>query len=50
MEKTYAEFYLAHAYGYRGFDGRNNLHHNADGKLVYPTAALGVIMDPTDKS
>ena len=38
------------AYGYRGFDARNNLYHNANDCLVYTTAALGVIYDPKSHS
>lgn len=36
---------LEHSFGYRGFDSRNNLHYSSKGKIVYPTAALGVVFD-----
>ena len=32
-------------YGYCGRRARNNLFYNADGALVYHTAALGVVYD-----
>jgi WD40 repeat protein len=35
-----------YVYGYRGYDSRQNLFFNKEGKLVYPLAALGIIMDP----
>ena len=34
-----------YVFGYRGYDSRNNLHYNSSGKLVYPTAALGIVLD-----
>ena len=36
---------LAFAYGYCGRRVRNNLFYNVEGKLVYHTAALGVVYD-----
>jgi len=36
---------LEFAYGYCSRRVRSNLFYNADGKLVYPTAALGVVYD-----
>ena len=36
---------LAFVYGYCGRRARNNLFYNADGALVYHTAALGVVYD-----
>ena len=41
-----ASYQIGWAYGYRGFDARNNIHHNDQGCLVYTTAAIGVIYDP----
>jgi len=40
---------IEHVYGYRCFDVRDNLHYNAEGKIVYMTAACGVIMDTETK-
>ena len=34
-----------HIYGYRGYDSRNNLFFTAEGNLVYPMAALGVVLN-----
>ena len=36
---------LDFAYGYRGHDARGNGAYNADGKIVYTTAACGVVYD-----
>lgn len=36
---------LEHIYGYRCEDSRQNVYFNADGKVVYMTAAVGVILD-----
>ena len=33
--------------GFRSFDSRNNLKVTRAGKIVYPAAALGVVMDPS---
>lgn len=41
-EETYA---LDYVLGYRCADSRQNCHMNKDGKIVYMTAALGVILD-----
>jgi hypothetical protein len=41
------EWQIEHAYGYRTHDANQNCRYTADGKIVYMTAALGVIMDPT---
>ena len=37
---------LSWAYGYRGFDTRQNAFYNAKGELVYHTAAVGVVYNP----
>ena len=37
---------LSWAYGYRGFDTRQNVFYNAKGELVYHTAAVGVVYNP----
>eukprot|EP01116_Phalansterium_solitarium_P002565 TRINITY_DN1264_c2_g1_i5.p1 TRINITY_DN1264_c2_g1~~TRINITY_DN1264_c2_g1_i5.p1 ORF type:complete len:658 (+),score=335.13 TRINITY_DN1264_c2_g1_i5:2551-4524(+) len=37
---------LDFVYGYRGYDTRNNLFYNKDGKIVYHVAAVGLILDP----
>ncbi|KAL1523351.1 hypothetical protein AB1Y20_018296 [Prymnesium parvum] len=36
---------LTFAYGYRGRLSRQNLFYNADGRIVYHTAAMGVVYD-----
>ena len=36
---------LLKVHGYRCFDSRNNLRYTNTGKVVYPAAALGVVMD-----
>jgi len=41
-----ASLELDWVYGYRGRDGRNNLHALASGELVYYTAAVAVLYDP----
>lgn len=41
-DETYA---IEHVYGYRCEDSRQNVFYNPDGKVVYPTACLGVILD-----
>lgn len=45
MKSPSQNLVLEHVFGYRGFDSRNNLHYNTFGKMVYNTAALGVVMD-----
>jgi WD40 repeat protein len=40
---------LDFAFGYRCEDSRQNAYFNADGKIVYMTAALGVILDADAK-
>lgn len=40
-----AEWEIEHVYGYRTADCQQNLRYTADGKAVYMTAALGVVMD-----
>jgi len=41
-DQTYA---LEYVYGYRCQDSRQNVYYNADGNIVYITAAVGVILD-----
>ena len=42
---------LQYAHGYRSFDTRNNLKYTSDPtKLVYTTAALGVVLDKEDNT
>ena len=36
---------LLKVHGYRSFDSRNNLKYTASGNIVYPAAALGVVMN-----
>ena len=36
---------LEYVFGYRCHDTRNNLRYASDGKLVYHTAAVGIVMD-----
>lgn len=36
---------LEYVYGYRCEDSRQNVYYNPDGKVVYMTACLGVILD-----
>lgn len=36
---------LEWVHGYRGWDCRNNLRYNADGGVVFHTAAVGVVME-----
>lgn len=38
---------MDYIYGFRSFDSRNNVKFTATGELVYPTAAVGVVLDPT---
>ena len=37
---------LEWAYGYNGCDGRCNLAYDKFGRVVYPVAAVGVVLDP----
>lgn len=37
---------LKRVHGYRSFDSRQNLYYTADGRVVYPAAALGIVLDP----
>lgn len=42
---------LHYAHGYRGFDSRMNLKYTNDPNLiVYPTAALGVVLDKSNNT
>lgn len=43
-----ARLELEHVYGRRAQDVRNNLMYAADGRVVYHTAALGIIYDKVD--
>lgn len=36
---------LEYVFGYRCHDTRNNLRYSSDGKLVYHTAGVGVVLD-----
>ena len=36
---------LAFVYGYCGRSARNNLFYNAGGRIVYHSAALGIVYD-----
>jgi len=46
-DTTYA---LEYVYGYRCQDSRQNVYYNADGNIVYITAALGVILNKADNT
>lgn len=39
------EYELEYVYGYRCEDSRQNVYYNPEGKVVYMTACLGVILD-----
>ena len=43
-------FEIDHVYGYRCEDSRQNVFYNPDGKVVYMTAAVGVILDTKSNS
>ena len=43
-----ASLVLEYVHGYRCEDARNNLRYTRSGKVVYHTAALGVVMDPVE--
>lgn len=45
-----ADFTPQYVYGYRGHDSRENLFFSLAGNLVYPMAALGVILNPNTNS
>jgi hypothetical protein len=36
---------LEYVYGFRSYDGRNNLKYNSKGKVVYHAGALGIVLD-----
>ncbi|CAG9325772.1 unnamed protein product [Blepharisma stoltei] len=40
---------LIKVHGYRSFDSRNNLKYTSTGQVVYPAAALGIVMDPASR-
>jgi WD40 repeat protein len=44
------EYKLEYVFGYRAEDSRNNLYYNADGNVVYMTAALGIILDKEENT
>jgi hypothetical protein len=44
--KPEADLELEYVYGYRANDSRQNLRLNSRGKVIYFTAALGIILDP----
>lgn len=48
-EKPKEEYEIDWVYGYRSDEGRMNLFLNNKGEAVYPTAALGVVYNFTDK-
>lgn len=37
---------LEYVYGFRSHDCRNNLRYTANGKIIYNTAGIAVVMDP----
>lgn len=39
------QYELEYVYGYRCEDSRQNVYYNPDGKIVYMTACLGIILD-----
>jgi WD40 repeat protein len=41
---------LEYVYGYNGRDGKANAHLNAEGRVVYHTAAVGITLDPENKT
>ena len=41
---------LKYVFGYRAFDTRNNLKYSSEGKIVYHTAALGVVMNKEENT
>ena len=45
--KEVTDLSLHHIHGYRGFDGRNNLHFINDGaEIVYHAAGAGIVLNP----
>jgi hypothetical protein len=40
-----ASLELDYIYGFRCFDSRNNIKFTINNELVYPTAAVGVVLD-----
>lgn len=47
MDKPDETYALEYVFGYRSADSRQNVHLNCEGKVVYMTAALGVVLDHT---
>ncbi len=43
--KPEEEYELEYVYGYRSADSRQNVSYNCEGKVVYMTAAVGVVLD-----
>jgi microtubule-associated protein-like 6 len=41
-----ANYKLDYAYGYNCEESRQNCHYTPDGKITYPLATLGVVLDP----
>ena len=48
-EKPQKDYVIDWVYGYRSDEGRMNLFFNKNGRAVYPTAALGVVYNFTEK-
>jgi len=44
-DRPESSYQLEYVYGYRCADSRQNVYYNSEGKAVYMTAALGVILD-----
>jgi len=38
---------LTHVHGFQGHDTRNNVLYTGDGDILYTSAALGIVVDPT---
>ena len=36
---------ITYVYGYRSYDTRDNLRYNAQGEVVYHTAACGIVLN-----
>jgi microtubule-associated protein-like 6 len=36
---------ISYVYGYRSYDTRDNLRYNAQGEIVYHTAACGIVLN-----
>ena len=45
MDQPESEWEIEHVYGYRTSECNQNCRYAADGKIVFMTAALGVILD-----